>query len=101
MPIYTSQTLYVGNEPVGFNIDDLNETSLKRPQSAFGIVEGNEIRVSSIGTPTKTEGLIAPVGSTITITTENDIENFKAITTSVDSIETATIYFEFSNSLDD
>jgi len=95
MSSYVSQTIIIGSVPVGFNNSLLSTTPLKLPKRAFGIVEGSDIRVSSSELPTTTSGLLATTGSAITITGEQDIENFKAISTNP-SIS-AHIYFEFSD----
>jgi hypothetical protein len=95
MPNYTSQTLVVFNEAVGFDLGSINIGSLEHPRKAFGIVEGNSVRVSSTNDPTANSGLIATIGSSITITSEKDIENFRAISTNPNM--GAFIYFEFSD----
>jgi len=97
MSSYGSQTLIIGSTPVGFSTNKTNPNSLKVPYRAFGVVEGNDIRVSCTEAPTTTTGLFAPIGATITITGESDIESFLAIST--DPLKTASVYFEISDNL--
>jgi hypothetical protein len=93
MPNYGSQTIVVGSNPVGFDPNIINPSSEIKPSTAFGIVEGQDVRVSSCIVPTNTSGILAVVGSSITITGEYDIEHFKAIST--DMSKSGSIYFEF------
>jgi hypothetical protein len=93
MSNYGSQTLVVGPQPVGFDPNIINPSSEIKPCTAFGIVEGQDIRVSSCIIPTNTSGILAGVGSSITITGEYDIEHFKAISTDIS--KSGSIYFEF------
>ena len=95
MSTFISQTLSIGGVPVGFDLVPLNKDPLKRPKRAFGIVEGNDIRVAADELPTANSGLLATLGSSITITGEADIEAFRAISTSLTN--TAWVFFEFSD----
>ena len=97
MSSFSSQSLVIANTPVGLSKNKTNPTRLKIPQRAFGIVEGNDIRISCTDTPTTTIGLLATVGSSITIVGESDIESFLAISTN--PAITAYIYFEISDNL--
>jgi hypothetical protein len=93
MASYGSQILVVGSQPVGFDHNITNPNNTIKPNTAFGIVEDGDIRLSASEEPTATTGLLATIGSSITITGEHDIENFRAI--SIDPYNSAKIYFEF------
>jgi len=95
MSSYATQQLIIGSTPVGFDDSIIRPNSLTSPTRAFFIVENNSIRVSSVIQPTETSGLIAPIGSSVVVRGQKDIEDFKAISTNPS--KTSSVFVEFTD----
>lgn len=98
MASYASQTLIIGNDTIQFDPSLLAKGGRNVPAYVTFVVEENSIRLSASATPTHSRGILANVGTSVTVTGEHDIENLKMRSSSLTL--NAVIFAEFFNDLD-
>lgn len=98
--IYTSTALVITNgAAVGLGTGNYAPTTGKGSglvaRNVLMHLESNDIRYHLCGTPAAASGMLMTAGSYFNLNSQDDIQNFKAITTGAGVTATAVIFFGF------